>query len=373
MLNYRTLEALFRRGFEPNERIERLVDCFEGADELALHTGYAPIQILAASAIDASSNKEILGEVVFASIVGLIASAAESLVKHGARVSLDEPPTIRSMARKSSSKWGSSVGNACSEVFHPVDRSHLKIQSNKELEELLGMHRLKSAQVVWNAVKNVKSTGLAIIHQDTKAAIEDCEAPGGSDEKNCFICWKPFGTIMNRRHRCRISKRHVCDECSLKRIVENGEEHRISDGQFLLARQDEATEESRRLEAERDQERRRRSGTHQQHAGTAAARLARLEAEEHAQRDSLFGGVVENMAKAVFGGDSVGKDGAASAANEVLGLSASLGQTRDALNERGDKLNSLAEKSDKLVNASKDFASMAKELNQASRNQGLFW
>jgi hypothetical protein len=30
-----------------------------------------------------------------------------------------------------------------------------------------------------------------------------------------------FG-IMNRKHRCRISKRHVRDECSTKRLVKAG-------------------------------------------------------------------------------------------------------------------------------------------------------
>lgn len=350
-----------------------MVDDFAGAGELVAHTGFAPIQILAAAALDASSNREIFGEALFTSIMELVSSTAETLVKHGARLSLDEPPTVRSTTRKTSPVGDSSVGNEEAGMeFPPVDRSYLKIQANMELEELLGMDRLKSAQLVWNAVKTVKSSGLAIIHQDTKSAIADSEAPGGSDEKNCFICWKQFGTIMNRRHRCRITKRHVCDECSSRRIVENGEEHRISDGQFLLARQDESKQESLRLEAEREQERIRLSGS-QQHAGSAAARLSRLEAEERAQRESLFGGVMENMAKAVFGGESDGKDGASSTGNEVQGLSASLGQTRDALNDRGEKLNSLAEKSDRLVNASKDFAAMAKELNKSSKNQGLFW
>jgi hypothetical protein len=38
--------------------------------------------------------------------------------------------------------------------------------------------------------------------------------------------------IMNRKHRCRISKRHVCDDCSTKRLVEGGVESRVSDANF---------------------------------------------------------------------------------------------------------------------------------------------
>ena len=195
-----------------------------------------------------------------------------------------------------------------------------------------------------------------------KLAIEDSAAPGGSDEKSCAICWSSFGKLMNRKHRCRISRRHVCDECSSKRIVEAGEEHRVSDGQFLLARADEA--KSRRLAEAKERSEK------EQHRETTEARLSRLEAEEQSKRDSLFSGVMEGMAKAVFGED---EETEKSQQKNIEGLSSQLNQTRDALNERGEKLNTLAEKSDKLVNASRDFASMAKELNRQSQNQGFFW
>jgi hypothetical protein len=368
----RTLQVLFSSGFEPNERLEGLVDLFVGADELAAHIGYAPIQILAAAALDASRQKGVLGDnVVFAAIIKLIAEVGELLVKNGARLSLDKPPTARSLMRAphgSLDRSSSSLDSVGSdEGADKVDRSHLhKIQSNKQLEELLGMDRLAAAQMVWNSVKTINSTGNAMIRQDSKTAIEDSEAPGGSDEKSCAICWKHFGKIVNRKHRCRITWRHVCDECSSKRIIENGEEHRISDGQFMLARVDEVKKDSERLEAERKQESIQISHLPK---STAAARLERLEAEERAQRDSLFGGVMENISKAVFG-DGETESSSAVPASEIGGLSAKLGQTRDALNERGEKLNTLADKSDRLVNASKDFASMAKELNRKSQS---FW
>jgi FYVE zinc finger len=339
-----------------------------GADELTAHIGFAPIQILGAAALDASAQKDVLGGEIFMRLMSMITTVADCLVRHGARLSLDEPPTMRSIVR-SSGIADFSVGSGGNLPL--VDRSKLKIHANQNLADMLGMDRLDASQMVWNSVKAVNACSGLILHDDTKSAIPDSQAPGGSSEKNCAICWRVFGALRFRRHRCRITKRHVCDECSSKRIIANGVEHRISDGQFLLAKENDARQESERLVAERQQDRIKRAQT-AQHAGAATARLDRLEAEDRAQRDSLFGGVMEKMTTAVFG-DSEAKDAASKASGEVSGLFASLGQTRDALNERGDKLNSLAEKSDKLVNASKDFASMAKELNRATSNKGLFW
>ena len=360
----RTLETLFSFGFEPNERLEGFVDIFKGADELAFHVGYSPIQILAAAALEASAQSDLLGEPLTMSLQGMIANVAEYLVKNGARLTLDPPPTSRSVQRSSSAVTDSgSPGNEECDELNPVNRSHLRIQSNKQLEELLGKLRLNAAQMVWNSAKSV-SSGKAIIHTDNKSVIEDSGAPGGSDEKSCAICWKSFGALVNRRHRCRITRRHVCDECSSKRLVQDGEEHRISDGQFLLARADLKIEESRKLE-----ERKAEQKAVQRESHIDSARLERLEAEEQAYRSSLFGGVLEKVTKSVFGD----VEQAEAPVDAIGGLSAKLGETRDALNERGEKLSTLAEKSDKLVNASKDFASLAKELNKKSQNQGLFW
>jgi hypothetical protein len=362
-----TLEELFNCGFEPNERLEGVLESFDGFDELGIHVGFAPIQIVAAAALDASSHKDLLGETLFMSIMGLIANVYELLVKYGARISLDQPPAMRSAQRSCSSIADSSTGSEeGNEDVKPVDRSHLKIQSNKQIADLLGVLRLDSAEMVWNSVKSVQSAGTFIFHSD-KLAIEDSEAPGGSDEKSCAICWKTFGKLINRKHRCRVTRRHVCDQCSSKRVVENDEEHRVSDGQFLLAKADETRSESKRLEAAKELERR-----VQQHpsASSAAVRLDRLEAEDRDNRDSLFGSVMGSVAKAVFGDEA--EETAESRGDTVQGLSDQLNQTRDALNQRGEKLNTLAEKSDKLVNASQDFASMAKELNRKSQG-GLFW
>mmetsp|Transcript_56163 Transcript_56163/g.114602 ORF Transcript_56163/g.114602 Transcript_56163/m.114602 type:complete len:123 (-) Transcript_56163:190-558(-) len=91
---------------------------------------------------------------------------------------------------------------------------------------------------------------------------------------------------------------------------------------------------------------------------------------EKANRSSLFGGVVANVAKSL-GVTENSTEKVETEAGSISGLSNQLDQTRDALNERGAKLSTLADKSDKLVSASQDFAAMAKELNRQS-SQGFF-
>jgi ABC-type transporter Mla subunit MlaD len=99
----------------------------------------------------------------------------------------------------------------------------------------------------------------------------------------------------------------------------------------------------------------------------------RIQAEEQSNRDSLFGGMLDQASNFVFGdnGDNT-PSASASASDQVNGLSNSLNDTRDALNERGRKLESLGEKTSEMVNASADFAKMAKELQKKSEG-GLFW
>jgi hypothetical protein len=56
--------------------------------------------------------------------------------------------------------------------------------------------------------------------QDDKQSIPDSQAAGEAVKNPAQFVGK-FG-IMNRKHRCRISKRHVRDECSTKRLVKAG-------------------------------------------------------------------------------------------------------------------------------------------------------
>ena len=363
-----TLEALFNCGFEPNERLEGVLETFDGVEDLLSHSGFAPIQILAAAALDARAHKDILTLEMYMTSLKTISSAMDFLVRNGAKLSLDPPPTSRSKDRLSHSMLElSAMGQDCAGGFLKHDLSLLKLQTNQQLLDLMGSARLASAEKTWMEQKSIASTGLAIFHTD-KLAIENSDAPGGSDVKSCAICWKAFGAITNRKHRCRISRRHVCDECSSKRIVEGVEEHRVSDGQFLLARADLAT-----LKARKQEERLKPSAqTQQPQKLSAATGLARLEAEEAANRDSLFANVMDNVTRAVFGEEDRAGNNSQSHSDSIEGLSQTLNETRNNLLERGDKLNTLAEKSDRLVNASKDFASMAKELNRKSQG-GFFW
>jgi hypothetical protein len=203
------------------------------------------------------------------------------------------------------------------------------------------------------------ATSKVTLWQDDKQSIPDSQAAGGSSEKSCAICWKVFG-ILNRKHRCRISKRHVCDDCSTKRLVEGGVESRVSDGQFLLAAVDAGKEASNRLQDKVEQDRIQDVRSQKSHT---ALRLERLEAEESADRDSLFGGMMEKATNYVFGQED---EDAKRPAEQVEGHAASLGQTRDALNKRGEQLATLNDKSAKMVDASSDFARMAKELRKKS-------
>ncbi|KAL3903294.1 MAG: hypothetical protein SGARI_005443 [Bacillariaceae sp.] len=168
--------------------------------------------------------------------------------------------------------------------------------------------------------------------------------------------------MLVRKHRCRLSRRFICDECSTQRVVGSNEEHRVSDGQYLLAK----AEPNRKIAAAQKQ-----ASQPAKVPGGAAARLARLEEEENAGRDTLFGGIVSSMTNAIAGTAEDDDKKELTQSESIAGLSSQLGQTRDALNERGAKLEGLADKSEKLVSASQDFAKMAKELNRKS-NQGFF-
>jgi hypothetical protein len=153
----------------------------------------------------------------------------------------------------------------------------------------------------------------------------------------------------------------------------------VSDGQFLLARIDAAKDRSERAQAQAraDEERARVA-----EEARGRARLERQEAEAQSNRETLFGGLVGQAASFVFGsGDSSASADATVTSTsttvrqqEQLGtLASSLGETRNAMLERGEKLQNLSDKSAKLVDASSDFARMAKELRKKTESQGLFW
>ena len=242
-----------------------------------------------------------------------------------------------------------------------VDRSALKIDDNEAIMALLGgKDSLTEARSSWLAEPSVRDSKTMVLHVDVPK--EDMRG----DPNSCAICWKTFGTVTNRRHTCRITKRFVCDECSSKRMYANGAEYRISDGQLLLAQVEGAkADEEEQIIYDRERER------HQEELKKEkAARLAgpREPEEVDDAKAELFGGAFVKNIKSLITGEEEEEE-----EDKLQSVTASLSATRDAFNERGERLNSLAEKTAALSDASKDFAAMAKELKKQQQSRGLFW
>jgi len=370
----RTLSILFEHGFESNERLEDIIDGFGSEEELALFTGFSPLQILGVAALEAShmaKGEQVCDNETMQNIVEIIRGSAEFLVQNGARLNLDPPPKTRltrapsTLAERSSSVELDSTDNLDDKDGAVLDRSNLKIDSNKVLMQILGGEEvLGAAKKRWSTTKSVEYSSKNILREKSKSSLSDSDAPGGNDEKSCAICWSAFGTIMNRKHTCRISQRYVCDDCSSKRVVSDGKELRVSDGQFLLAKVDAAKMVSQRLEHERELEHRRQEQARKAFSERQTHLSSSSRASDADNRDSLFGNIVEKATSLVMGED----EGLADIQSQ--GLADRLGQTRDALNERGDKLNTLVDKTARLESAASDFAKMAKELE---KSQGGFW
>jgi hypothetical protein len=322
---------------------------------------------VAAALSDVLRETDNLGEVLVDGATKLLTNIIKHMVQNGSRLSLEAPPIARFGERRRPSSQSivtekdvSESDDDIDQPFKNINRSDLKIQANKDLMKILETEGISVARKTGKP-EPVPASSKSVFFTD-KLAIENSSAPGGSDEKSCAICWKGFGMLV-RKHRCRLSRRFICDECSTQRVIFNGEEYRVSDGQFLLAK----AEVNKKLGASDEN----MPSCHPQRNSGAAVRLDRLEAEENLQRDSLFGGIVSSVTNALIGtgtGEDANKH---SDADMISGLSSQLNQARDALNERGAKLSTLAEKSDKLVSASEDFAAMARELNRKS-SQGFF-
>jgi len=368
------LTVLFSHGFEPNERIEGLSKSFKEMHELVDHVGFSPMQILAAAVLDLSSRKDILGEAQYSIISDILVNIMECLTLNGARLSPDPPPLSRPGERRQlNDKYDNdlnTVGETGGELqIDSIKRSQVKIKGSLDLTLLLGKTKIMEAKSFWKNIKPAVVPSNIVLHTD-KLKIENSLSPGGSDDISCSICWKQFG-MLTRKHRCRISRRFICDDCSSRRISVNGEEQRVSDGQFLLAKAEESKEVNKTLSVKHEELRKQQmhQTRHKQDKGVATS-LERLEAVENADRRSLFGSMMADVVK-TFGGVEDTKDTSQSESDTISGLSNQLNHTRNALHERGDKLSTLSDKSDKLVTASQDFAAMAKELNRKS-NQGFF-
>ena len=365
------VRLLLQCGFEANERLDG-GNLDAGTDSLALFVGFAPIQILAVTALElekeAKSNEELNT---------LVSHLCEELIKTGgARLSLEVPPMQRKRSnnntnnrkatsplrqKSSTSSVKTSEEASKTTTTDSIDRANIKIDANDHLMELLGgRERLKAAQASYSDLGSVMldQSRAPFLLEEANSNIEDSDAPGGSSDKSCAICWRTFGALVNRKHRCRISWKHVADECSTKRIIVNGKEYRVSDGQFVRAK---ALVEAK-VAAAATQSRTVTLGNASTPAASssataaARARLQRLEAEEQANRDSLFGGDVMEQAKSMLFGNTMEEK--EKRGETMDGLMNSLGETRNALLERGDKLSSLNDKSAQMVSASEDFAKL---------------
>ena len=326
-----TVNTLLDCGFEPNERLD---DSKFARSTGLRYVGYTPLQLLGLAALMLEKIGPKLGQRVYGDLDSIISTTAITLIGKGARINLDSPP-----GQRTKTNGGVDLGEEEESV-----RTLLKIDTNQPLLRLLGGAELLSqAKKGWTQKGKVEAGPAILIQRDNSMKLENSREPGGNNEKSCAICWKPFGMIV-RKHRCRVSWRHVCDECSSKRITRGGEDHRVSDGQFLVAFADTARAASQTNTLEIDRKNEEQASTSRQSIavpqswGTAtAARMERLEAEEEANRNSLFGGALDRAAKYVFGDE----DQTAQTSQGLGGMATTLGETRNALLERGDKLSTL--------------------------------
>jgi len=386
--------------------------------DLASFSGYTPLQVLASVALENREKKDWTDEKDFTHIETLIMEAAEFLVRHGARLSIDAPPdkrlrrsassgdepasptktepksTVKSTSKmrkflggaptsdatgdgnksdeKASAKSGSKIRNIMgrkdsNDVLASPNKSERKasVKSVANLRNILDSDgKLKAAEVEWNGLSPVNATDHVSLVDDGEVDYPETDAPGGSNERSCAICWKPFGKITNRKHKCRVTLRFVCDDCSTKRLKSQDKEWRISDGQFLLGMVDAAKEKISLAAkaAERD---------HEESISVEKAReeirRERLQ-EEESNRTSLFGDVIGQASNFVFGEEREEEP-----QQKVKNIMSSMSETRNALIDRGEKINSLGDKSARLVEASSDFARMAKELRKKQSERGIFW
>ena len=362
--------VLLQHGIEPNERIEFIDAIGEFATVINDMVGFTPLQILAAAVFDFENVKDLaandetirIKDYLEKLIQFNIESAAEILIRHGARITVDIPPTSRprnktvSLSKSVSIKKSSS--NLSSNMQLPsIDRNLLKIDKNTGIiKSFGGQERIKTAKATWSKSRSVKGSGKISLSSNPGTLADSC-SPGGTDTKSCALCWKIFGLVSNRKHTCRASLRYVCDECSSRFVLERGDSFRVSDGQFLLVTNDlqKSLDEKRKLLQKERSERKMRLEAKKKH--------------EETEQDILFSRMGRSVRNFFMEEVDVNEDGRSTTVDEI---SASLKQTQDAFNERGDKLNSLSEKTDALKDASIDFAKMAKELHESQKG-GLFW
>jgi len=347
----RTLQVLLEHGFEPNEKFEGIVGRGSEIKILSEYFGLTPLHILLLAAIELRSFEKEKHEsgndcfdtmrTVGGGIMEVIQACAGVLMKNGARTNVPSPTQTRLIRETPPVCYSlnDAIDARSMSSLPTIDRNELNFDDGV-LSLLGGIDRVNSHQNYFTEImaKSISSIGTIKIQKGLSSAL-DSDSPGGSDSCSCALCWSEFGVISNRKQFCQVSCRYVCNDCSKKRLKDNGSEYRISDGQFNLCRaltaKDIASSRSKQQEA---------------------SRYRRF--REAQARSSLF---KSNSFKLSEKQTDTVKQTDSSLASSML---SNLGQTRNAVLERGDKLNSLADKSEALNNASMDFAAMAKELNK---------
>ncbi len=372
----RTLECLLNRGFEPNERI----DCVnQGTNPLNEMIGFTPLQILGAAVLDLTHLvKEMKWDEnhpdIHAAAV-LISASAEMLVSKGGRTTIDPPP----MGRFNDEKKSATIGGGDKLMLRVIDRSSINL--GKILDSNKTLHICKAE---WQRTKVIKGSGQTdyLPGKGSSIKLDNSNLPSGNDERNCALCWKKFGSIRNRRHACRASRRYLCEDCSSNTVLLDGDARRVSDGQFNLAKRrlekKERQDQIEFAEKKKEQKMKLENAWRASH-GIKNNPLQETRKDENAAKDELFGGVGRAMKNFFMEEVTVEVEepqasrNIAGTNNNVSGIMSSLGQTGEAFRERGEKLNTLVEKTNGLKNASEDFAKMARELKEAQQQKGLFW
>lgn len=315
------------------------------------------MQVLALAALDARAielTKQELGQNdavtlrVLRNIMKMIQSSAEFLLKNGARTNLPPPPSTR-LDRPTPAGCFSlkeALNDPETLSLHMGNRDELILDGKKN--EIVGLFggtdRVIVAQKVFAAMgKSIVVNNPSSSTMISESTPDNSYVPGGSDSDSCAICWSEFGVISNRKQLCRVSCRYVCNDCSTKRLIVNARENRVSDGQFLLT-----IAEGRKLTTKVQSNQNEQIQKQRQSVTKARESLGLVSKHDANAKNTDVSTTQDRISNAISG----------------------LGQMKDKVLERGDKLNSLQDKSEALEKQSIDFANMAKELN---RSQNSWW
>jgi len=213
--------------------------------------------------------------------------------------------------------------------------------------------------------------------------VTDKEKMSIKSSSTCSVCTVKFGLISTRKHLCNVFKGWVCDECSSKRVLIDGEEVRVSNGMYVVVKDHGRRVLERKERERRDKEQRVLREMEEEESSRRKAAAARRQAspptDENANRAELFGKQRQSIIAAVkgvgdfFNGeDATDKGDVSGSTQKVEGAAVAASEARDRLNERGEKLSQLSEKTEALANQSQEFARMARELNKQQKRNSFF-